>query len=728
MRSRRQRKDACHSGRRGEDGAPRSYARRWDVLGLAGLLGAHLGFFWRAVLLRGFFVHSDICYFFEPAKHFMHECLRAGRLPLWSPYIFCGYPIAAEGQIAAFYPPSLLISWLLPSPAAINYLIVSHLVLAAVSMYLLARHLGISPFGSFVAGFVFSFSGCLFAHLHHIGLICAAAWLPLTLLFVDRAWRGRVLHEAPFAALTYAAAGLCGHPQTLFHITLAVLFLLVWRVIQGRGRRAARPYHRAVGLFALTTILGLGMACVQLLLTADLSASAPHGEIGTLEYVTSFSLLPKHLMGLIVPNWEGTPAFNTYRGERYYWEFVLYIGLLPLLLAVLGAINRSGRPWAVFGLTALVLALAAGNPLYHALRFVPGFAHFRVPARHILLFTLSAGILAGYGWESLARWAQRAGGRRVVVYGAFVVGLMACDLFHFDRTLAPLSGPEVYRATPRVVHVLKGDRTWGRCLIVPPIDIYADWVPAGGWAANPDGWLEARTYLPASVPMSYGLRMIGGYAGFVNPSQTIFFQSATVQAFESQEMDLFSLVGTRYLLVGQEREQLALPAAEIPPFTVYRNAGAFPRAFVVGEVVPAGSYDEAFLATAQLAGAGGLRSTAAVRGDLGSVAPSGQPKATLHIEEPRPERIVVGAQSDRDAVLVVNERWNPGWRVLRDGRPAPLLEVDSVLMGAALPAGEHTVEFLYRPRSFLIGRAVTLISLLVCAILIAFPRVRRERS
>ena len=707
---------------------PSGSARRGASVAVAGLVLAHLAFFWRAILLRGFFVHSDICYFFEPAKHFMHQSLRAGRLPLWSPYIFCGYPIAAEGQIAAFYPPSLFISWLLPSSAAINYLLVSHLILAAISMYLFARHLGLSPFGSFIAGFVFSFSGYLFAHLHHVSLICAAAWLPLTLLFVDRAWHNRLLPDAALAALAFAAAGLCGHPQTLFHIALAVIFLLIWRLIQGRRDSLPHPCRRAAALFSLTALLGLGIASVQLLLTADLSAGAPHGDIGTLEYVTLFSLLPKHLLGLVLPNWQGTPAFNTYRGERYYWEFVLYIGILPLLLAILGAFNRPARPWVVLALIGIVLALAEGNPLYQALRFIPGFAHFRVPARYIALFTLSAAVLAGYGWQLLARSAQRAGPRRIFIYGASIAALTACDLFHFDRTLAPLAGPEVYRATPRVADVLQKDTTWGRCLIIPPIDIYADWVPAGGWAANPDGWLEARTYLPASVPMSFDLRSIGGYAGFTDPAQTVFFQSATVEAFEAQSVNLYSLVGTRYFLVGQQRPRLPLPAADIPPFTVYRNADAFPRAFVVGQIAPADTHEEAFLITARIADAGDFRTTAAVRGNLGAVLPSGRPKATLDITEMRPAHIVVHAHSDRDALLVLNERWSSGWRAVLDGRPAPLVEVDSVLMGAGVPPGEHTVEFLYQPRAFLIGRAISLISLLICAALILAPRFRRPTS
>ena len=701
--------------------------RRVDGFAIASLVLLHLGFFWRAALLRGFLAHSDICYFFEPAKAFMHEALRAGRLPLWSPYIFCGYPIAAEGQIAAFYPVSLLISWLLPSPGAINWLIISHLLLAAVSMYLLARALGMTPLGACFSAFTFSFSGYLFAHLHHVSLICAAAWLPLTILFVERACRGRLLPNAPLAALTWAAAALCGHPQTLFLTSLAVIFWIVWRLTQSLRRQEPRALRRAAALFLITFVLGLGLAAVQLLLTADLSASAPHGERGHLSYVTSFSLLPRHLVGLIAPNWQGTPAFNTYRGERYYWEYVLYLGLLPLALALIGGASRRGWTLAGLALAALFLACARGNPAYQVLRFLPGFADFRVPARFVFLFTFAAALLVGYGWEAIGRLRWLATGRRLTLCAVVIAHLSGLDLIHFDRPLAPLAGPEVYTNTPAVVQALKEDHTWGRSLILPPITIWADWLPAGGWAENPDGWLEARIYLPASVPQSFGLRTIGGYAGFTDPNHVPFFSSAIGEAVQAGDLRLLSLVGARHLVVAPQQPISGLPSIapsiEVPPFIIYRNADALPRAFLVGEVTEAADSREALLATLALARAGRLRQTAVVQGSVGGARLQGLPSATLTIEDLRPEHVIVRADSPGDALLVLNERWDPGWIARLDGASAPLVQVDTVLIGTPLPTGKHTIEFLYRPRGLILGRAITLISLALLAFLLALPRL-----
>jgi hypothetical protein len=700
---------------------------RSDFLAVGALILLHCAFFWRALLLRGFLVHGDICYFFEPAKAFMHESLRAGRLPLWSPYIFCGYPIAAEGQIATFYPPSLLISWLLPSPGAINWLIVSHLLLAAVAMYLLARALGLQSFGACLSAVVFSFSGYLFGHIHHVSLICAAAWLPVVLLFVERARRNLALNGA-LAGLAWGAAALCGHPQTLFHISLAAIFWIVWRSIQRKREGGAGVLRRGLALAALVLLLGLGLSAVQLLLTANLSATAPHGERGTLEYVTSFSLLPDHLVGLVLPNWRGTPAFNTYTGDRYYWEYVLYIGVAPLLLALVGAATRRGRVFALVALAALILALAKGNPLYHILRFIPGFSDFRAPARHIFLFTFAAAMLAGYGWQSLAAARILSSRRRSAVLAAAVAVLTIGDLFWFDKTLAPIAGPGVYEATPRVVQVLREDPNWGRALIRPPIAIYTDWSPPGGWAANPDGWLEGRVYLPANVPQSFDVRTTGGYAGFVDPRYDTFLEAASQDALRKGDIALPSLIGTRYFLVEPEMEIRDLPAADIPPFRVYRNPEAFPRAFTIGAVIPAPNHTEALAQTLELARQGRLASTAVTRGDLGDFSPGGGTGSILRVDEPRPERVAIGVQSDEATLVVLNERWDPGWRARVDGRPAPLVEVDSVLMGAPVPGGEHTVEFEYRPRGLIVGRAISLVSLALLALIIAASALAGRRA
>ena len=91
-----------------------------------------------------------------------------------------------------------------------------------------------------------------------------------------------------------------------------------------------------------------------------------------------------------------------------YTEFVAYVGLIGLALALFGAWagrHTRDRAWT-FGLlfTLLGLFLAAGrwNPLYYLLyKLVPGFDLFRAPARWMMLYTLGMAVLAGIGVERL---------------------------------------------------------------------------------------------------------------------------------------------------------------------------------------------------------------------------------------------------------------------------------------------------------------------------------------
>jgi len=687
----------------------------------------HLAFFWRALTLRGAFIHGDLLFFFEPVKGFMHESLRAGRLPLWCPHIMCGYPLAAEGQIAAFHPLSLALSWLLPSPAAIGWLLAVHLLAAGLGAYALARTLGCSPSAAWLSGLVFSLSGYLLSHLHHVSLICAAAWLPVILVFVERAWRGPMARNIALAGLACSMAALAGHPQTLFHITLAVLFWVGWRTVE-RARRARRwPLRTALIVAAGTLVLGAGLAAVQLLPTAELAAAAPRAGRGDLGYITSFSLRPEHLIGLVAPNWQGTPADDTYSGRPYYWEYVLYLGIAPLALALVGGTQRRAWPLAGLAAAALLLALARNNPLYELLRHLPGFGDFRVPARFIFLFTLAAALLVGYGWETIARLPAVGRGRRAIVLGGAVAAASVLDLWAFGRTLAPLADPRILTTPHPVAELVGEDPDWARVHILPPQRVDAEWVPPGGWATNPDGWAEARRLLPPNVPMSYGLRTLDGYAAFVDRQQAPLFNAAFLDAVLHKDLSLLSLLGAKYLAVGGGTSFPELEGVQAGPFTVYRNPGAFPHVFTAGEVVAAADPIEAYFRTTELARAGRLRDVAVVEGELDGLQLEPGATVSLATEVRRPEWVIAHTEASGPTLVVLNERWDRGWRARVDGRPAPLLKVNGVLMGAVTPAGEHTVEFLYRPTGFLVGRALTLVSAAACAALVLWPRRRRGR-
>ena len=92
-------------------------------------------------------------------------------------------------------------------------------------------------------------------------------------------------------------------------------------------------------------------------------------------------------------------------------------------------------------------------------------------------------------------------------------------------------------------------------------------------------------------------------------------------------------------------------------------------------------------------------------------APSAGGPGQASITRYEPNRIDLATKSSAPAILVLSENHYPGWRCYVDGNFADTLRVDYNLRGVALPAGEHTVQFVYRPKSVLFGAVISLFAL-----------------
>jgi uncharacterized membrane protein YfhO len=57
----------------------------------------------------------------------------------------------------------------------------------------------------------------------------------------------------------------------------------------------------------------------------------------------------------------------------------------------------------------------------------------------------------------------------------------------------------------------------------------------------------------------------------------------------------------------------------------------------------------------------------------------------------------------------------PGWLAYVDGAPTPIYRTDYLFRGIVVPAGQHTITFVYRPASVLVGAVISALALLVIA-------------
>ena len=62
-----------------------------------------------------------------------------------------------------------------------------------------------------------------------------------------------------------------------------------------------------------------------------------------------------------------------------------------------------------------------------------------------------------------------------------------------------------------------------------------------------------------------------------------------------------------------------------------------------------------------------------------------------------------------------------GWNAFIDGQKADYVKTNYVLRGMYVPAGDHEIEFRFEPKSYTIGRTITIIAniLVMLAIIVA---------
>ena len=238
---------------------------RWsDLLALLALCLLVLLAFWSIGPGGRVLAGGDLFTYFYPYWAEASRALRAGRVPLWNPYLFMGVPFLANSQVGFFYPLNWPLWLLSPPHRALHWSVVLHLCLTAIGAYLFARSsLRLGRLGAWTTGAAWALGGYLGAQVEHINQLQALSWLPWLLLFYDRtteAQRARRQLDGALPPLWMLGVGvgmvlLAGHTQTAF-ITLVGLAVYgigpaLWEGVRRREWRPARetvlPRRRAAG-------------------------------------------------------------------------------------------------------------------------------------------------------------------------------------------------------------------------------------------------------------------------------------------------------------------------------------------------------------------------------------------------------------------------------------------------------------------------------------------------
>lgn len=426
-------------------------------------------------------------------------------------------------------------------------------------------------------------------------------------------------------------------------------------------------------------------------------------------------------------------------------------------------------------------------PFFH--QHVPGFGQFQAPARLLCLWTMGVSMLAGIGAEGWrptirARTAARYGivvGLALLIAAGVLSQMLSGKPLTFVVGLLQLAVSLVLIGALglRQPHPADEARTfrWEAAVL---LFVAADLV-VSNWGANPtaDGWLytrgtesaaalreagqTGRTFYPAQTEyavtfdhylsfQSFRPRSAhpdGGAAGTEDwfglreallPNLGILDGLPTANNFDpllpSRHADLVAAVNaadqeTRIRLLQMmavetlvtEQAPAGLPVMHSNDDVVLSAVPEpLPRSYLVFSARPVAGRQQALQAVND-------PSFDPSRAVVLESAPS-QPESAGSPAVPLSLTATCNSATIRAALptsgyLVLSDTYYPGWQAFVDGLPATILRANFAFRAVALPAGEHVVEFEYRPVSFRLGAVATaLTSLVVLGLLVSEWRKR----
>ena len=354
-------------------------------------------------LLTGrIFTLDDLSVFHLPLRYLYSTALRNGDSILWTPMLFGGFYVHAEGQVGMLHPLHLVLYRFFPLTVAFNLELIASYVFAFAGMWLLLRQVGLKTASRTVGATTFAFSGFNLLRLCHMNVVATAAHLPWLLLACDAALsddrrrRGQALAAV---SLIIASQVLLGFPQCVWMSALASVIYAVFRC-----RRGSRLWP-----LALAGGAGLLVGGVQLIPTADLLAQSARSTLAG-GFSVTYSLHPFNLLQLWCPYVFPARVFAVPR-ELFVHEYGVYNGALCTVAIVWTASRHSRMPFrstaayaGVLSLVGVALALGRYGHVYEPLTtMLPIVSKFRGPSRHLLLVHCGLAILAAITFEDLSR-------------------------------------------------------------------------------------------------------------------------------------------------------------------------------------------------------------------------------------------------------------------------------------------------------------------------------------
>jgi len=678
-----------------------------------------------------------------PWRYLTISLIKQGIFPFWNPYEFTGVPLLGNPLTSVFYPLNFLF-FVFSFPSAWAIYIFLQPLLASVFMYLFLRNLKLLKIPSAFGAIAFAFSSFMMMRLEFGVSGHTILWFPLILYCIDKYVYVEKRRYLWVLTILFLLSFFSGYIQGFIYLSLISVLYFFWRLRENKSERNNIKLLSFV--FVLISFVLLALPQIVPFVKLLSFSARKSADIGV-EAVKNYYLPPQNIIQLFVPDFFGNPATWNYWGKPNYTEFCSYIGTTSIFFIIFGLLFSSHKDkkfWLLIFIASSILIFRTPVSALLEKSKIPLLSGL-TPSRLIFPIDFSLCILASFGINSLACLQKdKAIGKvgktlflSILIYFLIFFIALGGYLFfpnsiwanNFSISLRNMFLPAVFLFASALFlklycsneNKLRNGALVGLLLVlsvdlvrqgkkynsfIPPELIFprTEMVDKLISVNKFDRFQKKNVEIFASnFQIMYGLNSIDGYDSFY-PERFTKMTSGKNNS-ESSSKDVFlgdhqspilMMLGTKYIFSLDKLEESNLTLiGEKGQTKLYENSLAFPRAFLVDEVVVGNSDEEVF----DLLGQTDLRNKVILEKKVPlNSGPEGEKSAEIVSYQANEVKIKVNTSKDR--IMVLSDSFYLGWEAFLDGKKAEIYRANYNIRAIRVPEGNHIILFIYKPRTF----------------------------
>lgn len=722
---------------------------------------------------------SDAVSIYYPLRALAHNFVKKGELPLWNPHMFGGYPLFANVQLSLLFPTVIFYSFL-STHYAWTIQVMFQPFLGCLFMYFLLRHFELDKLPSIFGSIAFGFGAFITSWMQWNTQATTSLFLPILILFLDKYLDTKQIKWGVLFSIFICLQIFAGYlPIIQFtYLSLAIFYLFKTKK-SFSDFKIGLFFILGVGLSSIFTLpvaelILLSQRQVETLggqdpftswenflnfispdffgndATGNFWGKGDHMDFTLFAGVTTL-ILSTFSLKLFFKNPQVRFAVSLFIVaviisspnpiSQFLYNLGLWGGSSMTMNRVNFMVNFSLALLAAFGLSQIKISKIYLRPLFLTFAAVFGIVLGLLISRHLLITTITA--LPNHSVDSSIGLSHTMISlRNMVIPSLLVTGIIALFLIMKKfKIFRPFL--EVLLIFLLIFELFRLGLKFNT--FAPPKYIYPQNLITQFLQKHPnDRFIAEEIILPANMWVPFNISSIGGYDGIYPLNAAKLLAVANSSNIDSAPQPRWGILrdfnskiidntNSKYLLAlktddngyvsptGQVnfklREKKFKKIFEDKGVAILENTTSLPRAYLTRNVVKSSDREtlkallnEKFpISSTSITSDFEFKNTSNEK--LDSKADYSQISNT---------KVQVKTQANMEAFLVVLDSFYPGWKAFIDGKETKIYKTNFSFRGVLLPKGNHTVEFIYQPKSLQYGATISGLSLLIVFALLGY--------